>query len=78
MQLDKDSVRSLGLFYVIVGVFAGYTIGGAGVGYLGTRYLGFPWWVMIVTSFAGLYLAIYRILQISKIEESRRKDGPGQ
>jgi F0F1-type ATP synthase assembly protein I len=70
----SESARGLGLFYVIVGVFAGYTIGGAALGYLATKYLGFPDWVMIVTSFLGLYLAIYRILQISKQEERRRND----
>jgi F0F1-type ATP synthase assembly protein I len=70
--MDRESARSLGLFYVIVGVFSGYTVGGAAIGYLANRYLGAPEWTMIVTSFLGLFLAIYRILQISRLEESRR------
>jgi hypothetical protein len=59
-------VRQLGMLSVIVVDLLGYTGGGIALGYLATRKLGAPWWVLLLTSVAGLSLAMYRLYQRSR------------
>lgn len=67
---DQDSrptwVKNLGLFSVIVADLLGYTGAGIGLGYLAMSKLGWPWWVLLITTSAGLTLAMYRLYQMSK------------
>lgn len=57
--------RSFGLFSIIVADLAGYTGAGIGLGYLLWKKLGWPWWVIIITTNAGLALAMFRIYKLS-------------
>ncbi len=68
---DNDSdrkrwIRALGIFSVLVSDLLAYTGAGIGLGYVAWHYLGWPWWVLLVTSLAGLSLAFYRLYQISQ------------
>ncbi len=58
-------VKSLGLFSIIV------TDIGAGiaVGYFAWAKFGAPWWVLLLSSFAGLGLAMYRSYLLVKQQE---------
>jgi F0F1-type ATP synthase assembly protein I len=60
--------RSLGLFSVIIADLVGYTGAGVGIGYLAWKKLGAPSWVLVVTSLAGLSLAMFRLYQRSSKE----------
>jgi F0F1-type ATP synthase assembly protein I len=71
LSADQDKSRglkNLGLFAVIVGDLMGYTGAGIGIGYLAWVKLGAPWWVLLVTTLAGLGLAFYRVYQVSQRE----------
>ena len=67
---DKDSQRAwaktLGLFAVIVADFVGYSGAGVLIGYLLWSKASFPWWILLVSSLAGLGMATYRLYQLSK------------
>lgn len=67
---DKDSndsnwMKSLGYFSIILGDIVGYTGAGIGIGYLAWKKWNAPWWVLLLTSMAGLTLAFYRIYVIT-------------
>ena len=68
MKEEPNQLKKLGLFAVIVSDLIGYTGAGVGLGYLAWSKWNAPFWVMIVTSMAGLSLAFYRIYQISQKE----------
>ncbi|NBU20568.1 hypothetical protein EBS43_03995 [bacterium] len=61
-------LKKLGLLTVIVGDLLGYTGAGVGLGYLAWQKLKLPWWVLLVSTLAGLFLAFFRIYEISKKE----------
>jgi F0F1-type ATP synthase assembly protein I len=64
---DKESwAKGLGLFGVITGELLGASVVGIGTGYLLWKKLGFPWWVLLVCSIAGLSVAFYRLYLISR------------
>jgi hypothetical protein len=65
---DDNKLRKLGLFTVIVGDLMGYTGAGIGIGYLAWTKWGAPWWVLLLTSVAGLVLAFYQVYQVSQKE----------
>jgi F0F1-type ATP synthase assembly protein I len=66
---NKDrSLKKLGLFTIIVSDLMGYTGAGIGIGYLAWTKWGAPWWVLLMTSLAGLGLAFYRLYKISEKE----------
>ncbi len=58
---EREWVRSLGLFWVIIADLIGCTGAGLGIGYLAFRKWGAPWWVLLITTLAGLGLAMYRL-----------------
>lgn len=57
----NEILRDFGLFAIVAGEILGFTGAGIGLGYLGWTRLGLPWWVLIVTSLAGLALAMWQI-----------------
>lgn len=59
-------VRKLGLLSVIVVDLVGYTGAGIGLGYLMWKKLGMPWWVLLLTSLAGLGLAMYHLYRVAE------------
>lgn len=61
----KKWVRTVGLFSVIVTDLIGYTGAGIGLGYLAWSKWGAPWWVLLLSSMAGLIVAFYRLYQRS-------------
>ena len=73
-------VKDLGLLGVIVGDMIGYSGAGVGLGWLAYRKWGAPWWVLLLTSLAGLVLAFYRIYQmtVDKAINKAIKDGNGK
>ena len=68
-------LRSLGLFAVIVSDLVGCTGAGILIGYWAWSKWGAPWWVLLLTSMAGLVLAFYRLYLASKRDfESEPED----
>ena len=63
---DREWVRSLAMFSVIIGELIGYTGGGILLGYGLARYAGAPRWIMAVTGVAALVLAFRQIYRMSK------------
>lgn len=63
---DSSWLKKLGLFGVIVADLLGLTGAGIGLGYLVWNKLGFPWWSLLVTSGAGLALAMYRLFKLTE------------
>lgn len=63
---ERNWVKSLGLFSLIISDLAGCTLLGVGGGYCLTHYLGAPSWVLMLTTLLGLILAFYRLIQFSK------------
>lgn len=60
-------VTTLGMFGVIVADIAGYTGAGIFLGWLLQSKLGWPWWVIVVTSLTGLAMAMYRLYKMSNL-----------
>lgn len=71
---QPDWARSLGLFSVIVSELVGFTGVGIGVGYWAWSRWGAPWWVLLLTSMAGLIGAFYRIYLFSMRVEKRNEE----
>ena len=63
--------RQLGLFGVIVTSLLGYTSVGIGLGYWAWIKLGFPFWILILTSSGSLALAMYRIYGMFRKDVNR-------
>ena len=63
---QRHWLRSLGLFGVIVVDIVGYTGAGVAIGYFAWIKLNAPWWVLLLTSIAGLWLAMDRLYRLSK------------
>ncbi len=61
-------LRQIGLLTVIVSELIGFTGAGVGLGYLAWSKWNAPWWVLVITSMAGLFLAFYRVYLLSKRE----------
>ena len=61
-------MRSLGYFSVIVGELVGFTGTGVAVGYFAWAKWGAPWWVLLLTSLAGLTLSMYRLYRMTQRE----------
>ena len=62
------NLKKLGLLTLIVGDLLGYTGSAVGLGYLAWQKLKLPWWILLVTTLLGLFLAFLKIYQISKKE----------
>ncbi len=65
---NNQNLKKLGLFSVILGELIGFTGAGIGFGYFAWTKWGAPWWVLLISSLAGLAIAFYRIFQISQKE----------
>ncbi|MCM2322113.1 MAG: AtpZ/AtpI family protein [Oligoflexia bacterium] len=70
---DKDAdrdraqwVRNLGLFSLIISDVLVSTGVGIGIGYLIWKKWGGPWWVLLLTSIAGLAVAMVRLYRYSE------------
>lgn len=63
-------IRNLGLFTVIVSDLIGYTGAGIAIGYIAWDRFHAPWWVLLLTSTAGLVLAMYRMYQFVQKTDS--------
>lgn len=70
MRADESNrwVRQLGLVSAIVVDILGYTGAGIGLGYLAWTRLAAPWWILLVTSSAGLTLGMYQLYRLSRRE----------
>jgi hypothetical protein len=67
--MPKDAwVKGLGLFSVIVGDLLGFTGAGVGIGYWAWKKWGAPWWVLLLTTTAGLGLAMWQMYRVSQRE----------
>jgi hypothetical protein len=67
--MPKDAwVKGLGLFSVIVGDLLGFTGAGVGIGYWAWKKWGAPWWVLLLTTTAGLALAMWQMYRVSQRE----------
>lgn len=62
----KNWVKGLALFTAILADLIGTTGAGIFIGYMLWKKAGFPWWVILFFSSAGLVLAFYRLYQVSK------------
>lgn len=60
------NLKKFGLFSVIIGELIGFTGAGIGLGYLAWAKWGAPWWVLLLSSSAGLCLAIVQVYRISQ------------
>lgn len=69
---DQNWMRSLGYFSLIVGDLVGFTGAGIGIGYYAWTRWNAPWWVLLLTSLAGLSLAMYRLYKMTQ----RDMEGP--
>ena len=63
---NRDWVRNLGMFSVIISDLVGYTGIGVGIGYLAWKKWNAPWWVLLLSSLTGLALAMVRVYQVSQ------------
>ena len=68
-------VKSLGLLSVILVDLVGYTGAGVAIGYLAWKKAGAPWWVLLLTSSAGLGLAMYQMYRMSIKLDGKESDG---
>jgi hypothetical protein len=65
---EGQGLKKLGLFAVIVGDLLGCTGAGIALGYFAWTKLHAPWWVLLVSTSAGLCLAFYQLYKISQKE----------
>ena len=65
---DTQGLKNLGLFAVIIGELVGCTGAGIALGYFAWTKLGAPWWVLLLSTTAGLSLAFYQLYKISEKE----------
>lgn len=63
---QPEWMRNLSIFAMITTEIFGFTGGGMLIGYLGMKYLGLSRWIMIITIFTGLAVAMVRIFQVVK------------
>ena len=63
---DQTIAQQFGVFGLIVTQFLGYSGAGMGLGYVLWKRIGLPWWTMALFGFAGLALAVYRIVLYQK------------
>lgn len=63
---EGRNLKKLGLVAVIIGDLVGFVGVGIGVGYYAWSHWGAPWWVLILSSSAGLILAFYQLYQVSQ------------
>lgn len=59
-------LQGIGLLAVIISDLIGYTGAGVGLGYLAFSKWGAPWWVLLVSSVAGLLLAFFALYKVSQ------------
>lgn len=65
---EQSSLRTFGLFGLIVSDLLLCTGVGIGAGYYAQKQFGAPAWVILITGSAGLALAFYRIYRYAKKE----------
>jgi hypothetical protein len=65
-------LKDLGLFGMIVADLLGYTGAGIALGWWLWKKVGFPWWVLLLTTGAGLVLAMRKLYLTAK----PKKDDP--
>lgn len=63
-----EGLKKLGLFAVIIGDLVGCTGAGIALGYFAWIKLQAPWWVLLLSTSAGLCLAFYQLYKISQKE----------
>lgn len=70
---DAAWLRSLGYFSIIIGDIAACTGIGIGIGYLAMHRWGAPWWVLMISSMAGLVLAFYRLYRMTMRDAAKEE-----
>ncbi|OFZ82580.1 MAG: hypothetical protein A3K03_06930 [Bdellovibrionales bacterium RIFOXYD1_FULL_44_7] len=66
--MDSNWARKLGLVAVVVTDILGYTGAGVALGWVLWDKVGLPWWILLLTSSAGLALGMYRLYKLSQKE----------
>jgi hypothetical protein len=67
MAVDTPNwMRSLGYFSAIMGDLAGFTGAGVALGYFAWKKWNAPWWVILVTTMAGLSISMYRLYKMTQ------------
>ncbi len=66
---NRTWVKNLGLFGAILGDLIGFTGAGVGIGYWAWKKWGAPWWVPLLSSMAGLTVAMWRLYRMSIITQ---------
>jgi hypothetical protein len=68
-QKEDQGLRRLGLFAIIIGDLVGCTGGGIALGYLAMTKWHAPWWVLLLSTSAGLSVAFYQLYKVSQKEQ---------
>ena len=63
---DKNWMRSLGYFSLIIGDLVGFTGAGIALGYFAWKKWNAPWWVILLSSVSGLTLSMYRLYKVTQ------------
>lgn len=72
--MDKSDVIALGLFAVVIGEVAGFTLAGFGAGYAASKKFGLPGWIALGTAALGLVVALIRIKKLADQFEKSDQD----
>ena len=65
-ELDQKTMRGLGLLTAVVADLAGGTGVGLALGWLAWKKLGWPVWILLITTFAGFGVGMYQVYRLSQ------------
>ena len=68
---DESFVAQLAVYSFVLGQFLGGTGAGVGLGWVLWKHAGFPWWILILTSGAGIYAASQMVIRYQRRLEAR-------
>lgn len=71
---ERQWVKSLGLFSVIVTFMIGYPAAGAALGYAAWKWMGLPRWVVAPPVVLGFVLAMIRLVRLARPTEENDSD----
>ncbi|MEK7397075.1 MAG: hypothetical protein AAB116_09075 [Candidatus Poribacteria bacterium] len=70
---QKNNIRSLALFSVIIGDLLAFTGAGMAIGYLVWKKIGAPQWIIMFTALLGLGAAMWQLYRISQRDSNEDK-----
>lgn len=68
---DESFVTQLAVYSFVLGQFLGGTGAGVGLGWVLWKRAGFPWWILTLTSGAGIYAASQMVIRYQRRLEAR-------